>query len=558
MAKGRKNSKLIITAAAILIVAVLFVAMKSKGGGEKIELKTEKVSLGTITTTVSATGVLESVTTVDVKSNVGGQVVWIGVEEGDMVKAGQVVARIDPTDTKSTLEESKANLASANAKVLEAQHNRLMQRAQYPAQLRAAQEAVASAKAQLAQARKEAEIQPKLTQHSIKQAESSLASAKASLAQYENALVPQNEASAKASYDEAKASVTQTKKELERQKALFAKDFVSRSAVESAEKDYDVAQAQLDTAKKKLDTVKAEVEQDMLSAQAKVAQARAELDTAKTNKAQDSIKKEALAEAQAAYRKALASLEETRATYHSEIVKACAITEAEADVKSSEASLEQAQKNVTYTTITAPRTGVVVAKYAEVGSIVTGAKSSAISSGSGVSLFEIADVSKMHATVDVDETDIAQIEVGQEVDVTVDAYPNEMFTGKVTKIAPQAETESNVTTIPVTVEIESVDLRLKPEMNATCDFVTARKTNVLSVPNSAIRDSGSQKTVVVIVDDKPASRIVKVGLENDDRTEITEGLKEGELVVTTDTGSTSDSESKGNSKKGGMGGPPMM
>lgn len=553
MAKNRKDRKPIIIGAIVLIAVLVFSLARHRADSSKVVLKTAKVTRTTITTSVSGTGTLEALSTVEVKSNVGGQIIWLGVDEGDRVKAGQVVARIDPTDTKSALEQTNANLASARAKVLQAQNNRDMQHSQYPAQLQAAQEAVKSAKAQLEQAQQQASVQPTLTREAINEAKSSLASAEASYRQAKKATVPQAIVSAQANYNGAKSAADQTKNELHRQKALYEKGFVSKSDLESAQKNYDAAQAQLDSTSKKLETVKDETNEDLLSSEAKVAAAKAALKTAEANSVQVSIKKQALADAQASYRKALASLAEVRATYRTEIVKAADITQAEADVKSSEASLKQAQKNLGYTTITAPCSGVVVTKYVELGSIVTGAKSSAIASGSGVALFEVADVSKMNATVDIDETDISQIRMNQSVNITVDAYPNEVFKGTVTKIAPQTTTTNNVTTIPVTVEISSTDSKLKPGMNATCDFITASKEDVLAVPNNALKGSNKQSIVMVIENGAPKSRRVETGLSGDEMTEITSGLKEGEQVVISDKTSTGIGQT---TKQSGRFGPP--
>lgn len=566
MKKGnRRRSKLIIAAIAIVLLVGLIAFMKHKANSNEIILKTERVSLGTITTSVSGTGVLEPVTTVEVKSNVGGQIVYLGVDEGDQVKSGQVVARIDPSDSNSALEQSRADYSSAQAKVLQARQNLEMERAQYPAQLKSAEQAVTSAKARLAQAEAQARIQPKLTDESIKQEESALASAQASLRQIKTALIPQKLASAKSAYDQAKASEQQAKKDYERQLALLEKGFVAKSQVDSAEEKYTVAKAQLDTAKNKYDTIVDETDQDLLTAEAKVAQTKSALETAKANRVQDSIRQQELEAARASLKQAQASLDSIRATYRQQAVKSGDITQAEAQVKRAEAAVNKAATDLGYTTIVAPRVGVVVKKYVEEGSIVAAARSSSIGSGSGVALLEVADVSKMYALVDIDETDIAQIHIGQEVDVTVDAYPDDVFKGRVTKIAPQASTTTNVTTIPVKVELESTDLRLKPQMNATCDFITARKSNVLTVANAAVKQIPEGSTVMVIRDGKPVSRKVELGLADDDRTEVISGLKEGEIVVTSDMGPGMESSNgRGFSpgagrqrRMGGPGGPPF-
>ncbi|HEX3000385.1 MAG TPA: RND transporter, partial [Armatimonadota bacterium] len=109
---------------------------------------------------------------------------------------------------------------------------------------------------------------------------------------------------------------------------------------------------------------------------------------------------------------------------------------------------------------------------------------------------------------------------------------------------------------------------LKPGMNATCDFVTARKSDVLTVPNAAVKNAGGQTRVLVAVNGKPVPREVQVGLSDNDNTEIVSGLQEGDVVVTAvndprkqaTTGSTQGSSS-GRSGSGGMrrmGGPGGM
>jgi HlyD family secretion protein len=162
----------------------------------------------------------------------------------------------------------------------------------------------------------------------------------------------------------------------------------------------------------------------------------------------------------------------------------------------------------------------------------------------------------MNAKVDIDETDISQIHMSQSVNITVDAYPNEVFKGTVTKIAPQTITTNNVTTIPVTVEISSTDSKLKPGMNATCDFITASKEDVLAVPNGALKGSNKQSIVMVIENGAPKPRRVETGLSGDEMTEITSGLKEGEQVVVSD-GTSAGQTTKQSGRFGPPGGMPM-
>ncbi|MDO8683365.1 MAG: efflux RND transporter periplasmic adaptor subunit [Armatimonadota bacterium] len=551
MAKSKRaKRRMIYIIVAVVLVVIAIVARSRQSAGNKPIIRTASVERGTVTASVSANGVLQPLTTIEVKSNVGGQIVKLSVDEGDTVKAGQLIARIDPTDTATALEQSQADLASARSKVDQARLQQTMQHTQNVAQVDSARQGLASARARLAQAEDQAGVQPTLTNASINQAKSNLASAEASLKQTKTASIPQKLASAQSAYNQAKATVSTSEKDLARQRELLSQGFVAKSVVEASEERYEVAKAQLDSAKSKLDTIKDETDQDLSVAQSRVQQAKAELDNATANRVQDKLKRQELIAAQAAARQSEANLQSAIATRYVDRIRGGDIVQAGAQVKRSQASVTNARKQLDYTTIIAPRNGIVVKKYVEEGSIVTAGRSSFSGAGSGVSIVDIADTTQMFALVSVDETDIAQIEVGQEVDVTVEAYPDELFTGKVTKIAPQSVTDQNVTTIPVTVEIDLPDQRLKPGMNVTCDFITGRASDVLMVPSEAVNESDHGNTVTILNGDEQIPRKVKTGLVGSDNTEIKRGLKRGEKVVT----AIIEPTVPGNMNNGGMGG----
>lgn len=541
--------------AVVVLVGYLVIHARQSGSTEPT-YSTAAVERGSVTASVSANGVLQPVTTVEVKSNVGGQVVELAVDEGDVVKAGQVIAKIDPSDSMSNLQQTAADYRSAKAKVQQTRQGFSMQQLQTAASIEAAVQALEADRQRLAQAQKQAQIQPKLTQEAIRQAQSNLDSVQASLHQTRTALVPQKLASAKAGYDQAKAGYDKANNDVARKRALLEKGFISKSQVDASEEQYSVAKAQLDNAKSKSDTVKDESDQDLKSVEAKVAQAKSALETAKANGVQDDLKRQELAAARASMKQSMASLRSAQAGTYQGQMKNEDIIQAQAQLERAAATVRNAQTQMNYTTVVAPRAGVVVKKYVEKGSIVTAGRSSFSGTGSGVTIVDIADTTRMMVQVGVDETDIAQIEEGQDVDITVEAYPDEIFSGKVTKIAPQSVTEQNVTTIPVTVEVDIPDQRLKPGMNATCEFITGRADDVLMVPSEAVNESDNGSTVMVLSHGKQITRKVEIGLIGSESTEIKSGLKKGEKVITSVIQSTSTGGTSGGmGAPGGMGGP---
>jgi HlyD family secretion protein len=553
--KGRKTYWKYLILVLILVVCIVIIRTR-QSGKEHVEVQTDTVKRGTVLSSVSGNGVLQPLTTVEVKSNVGGQVVKLMVDEGDTVKAGQLIAKIDPSDTVASLNQARADYSSSKAKVDQTRQALAMQRLQTASNITSAEQALESSKQKLAQAEQQSAIQPKLTSESIRQAESSLESTLATLEQTRSALSPQKISSAKATYDQVKASYDQAERNLTRQRALLDKGFVSKSQVDDVEAQFAVAKAQLESAKSKLDTVEDESNQDLRNAEAKVAQAKSALESARANRVQDSLKQKDLAAARAALKQAQAALAAARASSYQDLMKNEDILQSQAQLEKAKASVENAQTQVNYTTIVAPRSGVVVKKYVEEGSIVTAGRQAMAGSGSGVTIVEIADISRMQVVVDVDETDVGKITLGQEVDVKVDACADDLFPARVTKIAPVAEVEQNVTTVPVTVELEQTDGRLKPQMNATCDFVISRKENVLFVPVEAITETDSGATVTVLDHEKQVVRNIEVGLSGDDCCEVVNGLKEGETVVIPEEETTKTRSFRRG--PGGPGGPPPM
>jgi HlyD family secretion protein len=154
---------------------------------------------------------------------------------------------------------------------------------------------------------------------------------------------------------------------------------------------------------------------------------------------------------------------------------------ARANVKSAQVTLDRARQNLAYTSIYAPIDGIVVERNVDVGQTVA-------ASLSAPQLFLIAnDLSRMQILASVDESDIGIIEEGQAVRFSVQAHQNETFTGTVKQVRLQSTTQENVVNYTVVVEVENPDGKLLPGMTATVDFLTGAATDVLLVPNAALR-----------------------------------------------------------------------
>ncbi|MFN8178600.1 MAG: efflux RND transporter periplasmic adaptor subunit [bacterium] len=162
---------------------------------------------------------------------------------------------------------------------------------------------------------------------------------------------------------------------------------------------------------------------------------------------------------------------------------------AKANLKSAQINLDRARQNLDYATIRAPISGTVIERDVDVGQTVA-------ASFSAPQLFLLADdLSHMQILASVDESDIGKIKEGQSARFSVQAYPEEKFTGIVHQVRMQSATTENVVNYTVVVNVDNPDHRLLPGMTATVDFVTGTAKDVLKVPNAALRFRPSQDMV---------------------------------------------------------------
>jgi HlyD family secretion protein len=153
---------------------------------------------------------------------------------------------------------------------------------------------------------------------------------------------------------------------------------------------------------------------------------------------------------------------------------------ARAGVKQADASVAQARVNLEHTTIASPIDGVVVGRNVDVGQTVAASLQAPV-------LFQIAnDLTAMQVEASIDEADIGQIQAGQPVHFTVDAYPDEKFLGTVSQIRLQPVTVQNVVTYTTVIAVSNPDLKLRPGMTANVSVEVARRDEVLKVPSGAL------------------------------------------------------------------------
>jgi HlyD family secretion protein len=236
------------------------------------------------------------------------------------------------------------------------------------------------------------------------------------------------------------------------------------------------------------------------------------------------------AQAQADLATATVQLEEIKTQELALDVKRQDIHLAEADVDSDTIALGNAQQTLSDTKVMAPMDGVVAALNVQKGTIIS---SGITNVGGGTTILTLSDLSRMFVLASVDESDIGRVAVDQDVTITADAFPGRTFTGKVVRIATKGVNTSNVVTFEVKIEV--LDKRknlLKPEMTTNVQIICAQRDDVLTLPMNAVIRKGKETFATVVKDDGTnEERAVKVGLNDGERWEVSEGLKEGEMVL---------------------------
>jgi HlyD family secretion protein len=241
--------------------------------------------------------------------------------------------------------------------------------------------------------------------------------------------------------------------------------------------------------------------------------------------------------------------------------------QAEANVKIKQGALDKAKADLDHCTITSPIDGVVISRSVDVGQTVAASLQAPV-------IFQIAnDLTKMQIDSNVAEADVGAVEVGQDVDFTVDAFPMRTFHGKVVQVRNAPITVQNVVTYDTVIGVENKDLKLKPGMTANVSIVISHKDNVLQLKNAALRfrppeaasvpsqqprpaaspgggqrptgarERKPERTVYVLSFGRPKPVQIKTGISDGIVTEVTEGLKEGDGVVTAELTSSSPSSS---------------
>ncbi|NNJ09125.1 efflux RND transporter periplasmic adaptor subunit [Chloroflexales bacterium ZM16-3] len=583
---GRRRLILIIGGVLLVVAAcaggAFFLAPKPPAAGTLPDgWQTVAASSGTIASTVSATGNVEPVAEAQLRFSQSGTVTEILVREGDVVQQGAPLARIDAVGLQLSLEQAQADMRQAQA-----DYEDLLAGA-------SAQD-LAEANARLEQARSQyQQTATSVSKADIDAARADLASAQARLDRLQSGPASDELASANDQVQRAQSGLDQAKVDLAAAKERARVDMETKAnALRNAQDEYsriywdnrrleslpgDLPQDRKDQETQALRAVD-DAEQALKAAQTAYEQARQdEVNTlqsdesslksaiASRDKLISGTKAEDLADARAAVQRAQAKLAQlTGANRASELASSqsgveiaqasldkltadpnnATLASREAAVVRAEVGVKQAQRNLDLATLTAPFAATISSVDMRIGE-----------PADGTAIIAVVDLSSFHIDVPIDELDIAQVQPGQRVQISLDALPGTEIGGTVDLIAPQAtRSDQGTTTYAVTVSIDKDSAGVRPGMTAVVAIVTSQRDDALLVPRRAVRTEGGTSYVLIfdpsgspqaIVSGgsaslQPASirQEVTIGLSNSESVEILSGLKVGDEVLVQDVVST--------------------
>jgi len=543
-----------------LAVIVGFIVWRSRRPPEiEVIRPQERMVAQTLTASGRVTGARE----VELSVEQPGVLTEVLIVEGDLVAAGQVVARTSTDIQSAELAQAEAAVRTARAQVDEAQASARslpasveQARAESEGAIRQAREQLAAAEARLAelqaggreQERREAEAAVEQARAQLAQAEKDLERARSLADADATARAPLERAQAAASdaaarVGQAEARLAQAERHLTRAGRLFEEGVTPEAEYEAARTAAETAREALDQARAQLRDAEVAVEQQRtlleVTREAEVDRAETALRTARQQLEQARARRELVAgpardeqveQAEAQVRSARAAVRAAEQAGPAR-VETVRLTPAQERVQVARRHLDQALRardtvlaRLEATEVTALFDGIVTSVVREAGDVV--------SPGQAVVTLSEMDWPEVH--LEIDERDIARVEAGQDAFITADAYPRENLSAAVDHIAPEATTERGV--IDVVLRPDERPLWLRSGMTVDASIIVEPQQRLLVLPTTAVVQAG-EETHVLIVDDGEVRRIaVAMGVGGVNGAVIVGGVTPESLVVRSPAG----------------------
>ncbi len=573
--------KRIVVIGSVIIVLVLvglgIVLATRNNNHDEAQQKTEVVKRGNFVIKINASGNLESLLSVEVKSNVEGEIEKLNVDDGDFIEKGHILLKIDDEQIKEEMKQAEANVTAVKAQFEQANRSLAIKEKQLDSELLQQRGNVTQAefshnvaKATTLQqiSRQETDIlntKEALEQDKIALRQAGIASKQAELSLSET---EQSETAAKVDLDNAESELKRTQK-------LYAKEFVSKKAMEDAQASHANANSRYETAKKRVLSQKESVQ----SQKENIALRERAIQMRKTTLKFEEQNLELLKQTRAAQEEqslTQLNIAKTRLTQlednidDEKAISGFSLESAKANLLRAQSTLNNQKERLEWTTILAPMSGIVINLQVEEGEIVTSGRSAFSQSPP---IMAIVDLSQMVVKTFINEVDMEKLTLGQKAEIQLRAYPNRTYSGEVREISPSGQARDNIIYFEVLIAVLGSPKELRPGMTADVDIVVVERQNALllpivavkteraarggrskrtsgnppseTMPDTPARRSSGRKYYVMLApeggkndavkgDAEGVRTFIEVGEQNDVDIEILGGLSEGDRVLVQD------------------------
>lgn len=464
---------------------------------EKNKIETAEVKKRDIVNTVQTNGKVISNLDVEIKCKASGEIITLPFDVSDKVKKGDLLLKLNPVDEQRNVKQAQINLDQSKSDLIKSQQDLQLSQVNLKASQGQANIDLESAKIRARDLRNKADTSKQVYMLGTQR--------KLALAEIES----------------AKANLRELQDKANRARLLYENNkLISKNEYENMINQAKQAQINLNTAVIKLKDQDANNKLEYESALNSALQAEQDIKNASIRLNQQN---------------------------NSDIqisLKSQDIEAAKSRVEADKIALQTAQQRLSDTEVYAPISGVVTARTAQVGQIIA----SGISNVSGgTSVMIISDLSRIYINASIDESDIGKIKLGQEADITVDAFPNEKFRGEVQQISSKGNNVSNVVTFPVKIEVKSNNKSLlRPEMTSNIEITALRKNNVITVNTDSVTKKKGKYFVTVLDGKEQKEKEIKIGANDTEYYEVLSGLNVGDKVIQTSSGDDSKWSKNGN------------
>ena len=484
----------VVAGAVVLVRRSSSTPATTAASGAPVPVQVVAAKTGPIRTVLTYSGAIQSSQQVSLAPRLAGQLASITVDVGATVRPGDVLATLDPGTLPSQLLQAQASLQSAQARL------QLMLDGPRSADVAAAEAALAAADAKLKQLLNPSPSDLSAAESTLTTAQTTLTAAQVSAATTRNSLLAALSTFCNvynAVYVKCESEIPIPQNDI-----LKLQEHIRTNSAYAVSSGGTTGVALITANNAYVGSLNS-----IAGAQAAFAAAQDKYSLVRNPSPSDVAAQRSLVET------ARATLETRKLPYtDADIAGArAAVAAAQAGVASARTSLDQ-------TSVTAPFEGVIAQKLLEVGATV---------SAQTPIFVLVAKAVESHLTVD--EARIGLIRPDMDAEVTVPAFPNRTFKGKIATIAPMGDARAH--TFDVKVFAEDRESLLKPGMFAQVSVIAATKPNAILVPTASIVQQGNTSRVFVVVNGKAAAKTVKLGIADTTNTEITEGVAAGDQVV---------------------------